>query len=463
MQSWRNLACILLVLVALPEKGFAQFQNTLYWMQGVPQASFLNPARQPSMNAYFGMPALTSVYAGASLSGWSPRQLVEKDPFDELIWNTQDFAESLESNMLIEAGFHQQWLGAGIRFRKSFLAFSIRDRLDFSWFSPPAFQALVLQGNEFFSDRQGLDDFSGISADLSYYREYALDFSLLIGDVAGIGFRVKRLYGFSNFNLNDPNLHLLYNEDALRPSLGADAIIRTSHPATIGPLEQFSLDMDASTSVYDYIRHAENPGWAMDLGMELKPFRNLSLSVSLQNLGYIDWSEGVENYVVTGSGLFEGIDIQAFYEGNRQGLFEEFVRKIAGAYELTGQSESYRTYLNPRLYSGLGLGLGPRHQLGLLSRLVYRNADLYHALTFSYNIKPSPAIGLSLSYTVSDHSYAQAGAGIHLNAGPLQFYLASDNVLGAFVPLHAQVANIYFGLNWVFGYRPQSDKPLFNW
>ena len=50
-----------IILIFAGITSFAQFENTLYFMN-LPQATYLNPARQNSCSFYLGLPAISSEY-----------------------------------------------------------------------------------------------------------------------------------------------------------------------------------------------------------------------------------------------------------------------------------------------------------------------------------------------------------------------------------------------------------------
>jgi hypothetical protein len=62
--------------------------------------------------------------------------------------------------------------------------------------------------------------------------------------------------------------------------------------------------------------------------------------------------------------------------------------------------------------------------------------------------------------------FSNVGAGVSLNAGPLNLYLISDNALNIlFWPERTRSVNLWFGLNLMFGYRERvtklyQDRPL---
>ncbi len=66
-------------------------------------------------------------------------------------------------------------------------------------------------------------------------------------------------------------------------------------------------------------------------------------------------------------------------------------------------------------------------------------------------------IDIALNYSIIGNSYANVGVGFAAKWGVCQFYLVQDNVLSYFAVDKAQVINLRFGLNFVWG---EIRKPL---
>ena len=55
-------------------------------------------------------------------------------------------------------------------------------------------------------------------------------------------------------------------------------------------------------------------------------------------------------------------------------------------------------------------------------------------------------------------SYNNIGFGLATKLGPTQFYVVSDNVMAAIKPNTAHLANIRFGINFLFGCKDKTIK-----
>jgi hypothetical protein len=78
-------------------------------------------------------------------------------------------------------------------------------------------------------------------------------------------------------------------------------------------------------------------------------------------------------------------------------------------------------------------------------------------------------LSTSVSYTITNNSYNNLGAGMSLNFAPFQFYVVGDNLLRAPVSLAAngdvnsylnssKYVNVRAGLNIVFGWDKTQEK-----
>jgi len=101
----------------------------------------------------------------------------------------------------------------------------------------------------------------------------------------------------------------------------------------------------------------------------------------------------------------------------------------------------------------------------LLSRTDFLRETIFEQLTASANFAAGRVLNFTLSYTYTTTYWKNIGAGISLNAGPVNIYLISDNTLNAiFWTAEARAVNFWFGVNLIFGYKKclelDGDRPL---
>jgi hypothetical protein len=441
----------------------AQQYNTLFWMQGIPQSNYANPALQPQALYHAGMPALSSLYLNTSNHGFSVADMVGRDELDEKYWDPESLLQALDDHNLLQANAYMEWFSFGLKSRANYFSFNFSEKIDYHMAYPEELARLVLQGNDGFTGSPEADAFSGFEMDHLHFRELGMSYSREVSPSFSFGFRGRALFGIRNQSTDKAAFELaggpagedilLHTEVRLNHTSGQSLNLNGDHPFQLVPAYELN----------DFRVNFKNLGAALDLGFVLHPAGRFSFAVSVLDLGFIDWKDGVENYIITGSSEFDGIDPEHFFNSRFISNMESFLDGIPDYFQVRLTQSKYRSTLSPKVLGSVGMALSERHQLALLSRNLFYNGRVFPSFTFSYNVKPSDATGFSLSYSVANRSYANIGLGMYANLGPFQFYVVGDNLLGFIIPNHAHWNSLHLGFNWVFGYRPEIVEPDHTW
>jgi hypothetical protein len=204
----------------------------------------------------------------------------------------------------------------------------------------------------------------------------------------------------------------------------------------------------------DYFRYSSNRGLAWDMGLTWRPVQQMGLVVSVLDLGWIDWRSDVENFRMQGELEFKGIDLNDYFNDNDfPNPFETLLDSIKNIFEVEETSHRYRTQIPTKFFIGSSWDFDLKNQVALILRGDVLYGKLYPAYSLSYKFQPVEAFAVSTAWSVMHNSFWNLGAGMHANAGPVQFYLMADNIIGFFKPHTLKTANIHFGINLVFRYR----------
>jgi hypothetical protein len=462
-----KLALPILFLSLAAGNSYGQFYNTIFWLQGIPQSSYSNPALMPQPRFYFGMPGVSSIYAGAGHSGFAIKDFLRKDSMDALYWDEDNMLGKLKNTNLLDFDAHVELLAFGFRANRNYLNFNITENVSSRFAYPKDFMVLLLKGNDQFMQEDRLGDFAGLGLDYMHYREFGMSFSREWTDRLTAGVRLKALQGLSNIWFERSEMSLLTNPETYGLLLDANLLVNVSSPVPFSPLDSLDSDFGFEPDYYDYMANFKNLGGALDFGLTYKATERFTIALSATDIGFIRWKQDVENYAFDGTFEFEGIDLVDFFgaNGNENSGFDQVLDSLKNVFDITETTMAYRQMLPARFYASVAYDLGPRHKLGLLARGELYNGTMYPSFTFSYNVKPIHAFSLALTYSVIHWNYANLGAGFNLNLGPMQFYFVSNNMFGAIQPHVIQSASAHFGLNWVFGYRPKKEEviPSISW
>ena len=66
-------------------------------------------------------------------------------------------------------------------------------------------------------------------------------------------------------------------------------------------------------------------------------------------------------------------------------------------------------------------------------------------------------LSATVNYSQYARSFGNIGAGVSLRGGPIQFFVASDNILGFIAPQNSKNVHLSFRLNLLFG---KPDKAI---
>lgn len=473
---------IIFSLALLTGAGFqtwAQTQNSLYFMKGIPQVNRINPARNPDCGFYIGIPMLSPLSTQISSNPLTFEDVIYPDPSgDSLITflhpqgDQEAFLDKLKPLNVVFADTRTSALSIGFGTRAGFFTLDLTTRAEATLYYPGALASLVLEG----ADEGGIYNMDGMGADFSGFDEVAVGWSGALGSKWKIGVRGKALFGFGDLSISKSEFEISTSQELW--NIDADMEFNASLPfAEVvynedGEIEDIIIEEDLSNlrpaALFRQFFNAKNFGLAVDLGVDYRPGDRWLLSASVLDIGYIRWTDEVHKVSYKTDYDYSGLEVNPLdFTGDLSfgdyvdSSFSALGDSLANGLVFT-PGEIYSSRLNPRLYIGASWWATPGINFGLLSRTDFLNELIFEQLTASANFAAGRVLHFTLSYTMMNNYWKNIGAGISLNAGPVNLYLISDNTLNAiFWPEEAQTINLWFGMNLVFGYKKCSqDRPL---
>ncbi|MDF1573901.1 MAG: DUF5723 family protein [Bacteroidales bacterium] len=460
----------------------AQSDNSLYFMRGVPQANRINPARQPECGFYFGIPGIAPLSMELSSSSLAYDDLIYPHPTEDSLitflhplGDQQAFLKQLKPLNYVLSDVGTSLFSMGFRTGIGFFSLDVTTRVDGNFFYPGDLAKLVLEG----ADDGEVYTMDGTGVDLSVFDEISLGWSGAIGNNWQIGIRGKALFGLGNLSASSSDLAVSTSEELW--NIRSNMVFKASLPfAEViydeeGMIEDIILDEDLENldpgTIARTALNRKNFGLGFDLGIDFRPSDRWLLSASILDLGYIRWTDEVHelSYMIDYDFTSQEInplhlDDNFTFDDWLDSTFSQIGDSLAGALEFT-PGGIYSRRLNTKLFIGAAWFLTPNINLGLLSRTDVLREAVAEQITASANMQAGRFLSFTLSYSYINDYYKNFGAGISLNAGPLNIYVISDNILNAvFWPQEVRSAKLWFGMNFVFGYRKftkaDRDRPL---
>ena len=468
--------CLVLMLGA-GLQALAQTQNSLYFMNGIPQTNRINPARQPQCGFYIGIPILSPLSTQVTSDPLVYEDVIYPHPTEDSLitflhpLGDQDaFLNTLKPLNVILVDTRVSALSLGFETGAGFFSLDLTVRAEANLYYPGDLASLILEGAE----EGGVYNMDGLGPELSGFDEISIGWSKAFGNKWQVGVRGKALFGFGNLTVTNSELELRTSAEAW--NLHSDMELYASLPfAEViyddeGMIEDIIIEDEiSSTRPAAIFKEAFNPrnfGLAVDLGVDFRPSDRWLLSASVLDIGYIHWTDEVHKVSFKTDYEFNGLEVNPFdFTGDLSfgdyvdSSFSAIGDSLADELEMA-PAESYNSRLNPKLYIGASWWATPSINFGILSRTDFLRETIYEQLTASANFAVGRVLNFTLSYSFMNNNWKNFGTGISLNAGPLNIYAVSDNILNAaFWPQEAQAMNLWFGINLVFGYK-QEDRPL---
>jgi hypothetical protein len=417
--------------------ALAQREQTLGFMENIFQSTYSNPTAIPDHYISVGLPGISSVYAGLTNTGFTYKQLVRGDSFDiaNAIKNTK------KKNYLYASAnadiFHLR-----IKARTSFISFHITEKIDARLSYPKDLLSLVWNGNYQFKGSKA--DLASLGVDANYYREYGIGY-VRESKKWNIGGTAKFLQGFANVHVKNRNLNLKVADETYDLSATSDATLNTAglNSNTTDPMKTLG--------------NFSNKGMAFDFGATYKHNDKWNFSASINNIGFIHWANSVKNYSIKGGATFDGIHYKV--PDSNDTSKTNYLDSLKNGFKYTETAHKYTSWVIPQLYARVKYNLTKKTMLnGALSLEKYK--ALRTTATIGVTQKIGNVFSLLLTYTYQYRNLNNAGLGIVINPGPVQFYFVSDCILRKYsysadpfiiIPKNAKAINFRVGLNLVFG------------
>ena len=434
--------------------GAAAQNPTLYFMEGVPLRSQMNPALAPQ-RGYFNIPVRGGLAVTAGGNTSLDHLLFRRD--GRLVTllspsvSSADALSDLHSKNLVNADIRVNLLGFGAYTanRKHFWSFDLNLRTSVSTQFPYELFHFFKTGES--AQVRNL----GLSSDA--YAEAGFNYSFPIGEKFYVGARVKFLVGlaraksyFTQFNVSlgenewyaEAVGELEVNSNLLtiptRQEAGQDGVYRNYYQLD-------DMEFDAKFKPAGY-------GAAFDIGATYEPIPNLLVSAAVNDIGFIAWNKASSMHGTVSRRLtFDGAQVDA--SGVADIDFDLGELKFEQVDE-----ESATRMLHYTMNLGAEYRLWDRRVgFGALYQIHKYDYAALHNLTASVNFQPVRWFGLSGSYSFIDNRASALGLGLNLNPGWINFYIATDVLLtkksAQWIPIKQGRMNFNLGIGVPMGKR----------
>lgn len=465
---------ILLFFICLGVKNdvYAQIPRSTYFIDKSHSRISLNPALRPE-SSYIGVPFLSGIGVNMQTNTINLDNFTFAIPgnkratFMHSDVTTEQFLSNLSNDNYISADVGYNIFSMGFYKGEGFwnIDFGVKANVDVNL--PKSLFRLVKQGFE--QDAPTTYDIGGVSATANSYIELGVSYSRpFLNNSLMLGLKTKLLGGIANMDLEAESLNILTDDNKWEASskvrLNASApgikpkyslkdngleMIDGFDTSNWGKLSGFGLGFDLG-AVYDF----KNLAGTLD-GFSADFLRNLVVSTSLTDIGFISWSKGNSTHLASSG---EPVTVYPDYTIHKDGstsiedIFDDMLDDFEQAINLKEQKAKGRT-TGLRMTWNLGMEydiLQDKLSAGLLYSNRFGNYFNRQEFTLSGNYKPLSWLATSLTYSFVHSNFDTFGWALYLSPRKgVNFFVVSDyiipNVSPEWIPTTTKAINVQFG------------------
>lgn len=481
----KKIISVVSAILATASTTFAQMSSTLYFMDQNPLIHNFNPSFQPTDKMYIGMPGLSlvSVNAGNSKLAFEdiyvPRTIDGKNTtvlflHPEAKNELRNVMNKISPRDRIFADYNVQLLNFGMRIKeKSYVSFSLSNRMEMNTILPKELFKAALMSEEYNSESQYSFGLGKFSSTMNCYSELAFGYSYAFSDKLQAGAKLKYLIPHAGYRTDFKDIDLYVSKDEWR--FTGEGEVDASMPGLEiyqdeeGKID--SVDFNDDLKAKDFTK-SKGVGLALDFGVTYTPIKSVKLSASLLDLGFIHYSKELHKLKKTDDFIYNGLKygIDDIHERDSADLWEPYEEMLDNMY-VVDESEGYNSMLTAKALLGVEYSFFEnKMSVGALSKTYFLRGCASEEFMLAYNYRPNRVVSASASYTVTNGMFSNIGLGVNLNLGPVNFFLAADQIPlryakgdGKVIPTRTRAANFSTGINFMIRDKEREDKGRLLW
>lgn len=441
MRKVKIVLCLLISVVC-----FSQNKEILYNFTPLPQSLLTNPGADVKYKWFFGVPLLSGISANVGSTGFDAYSLFANNGVN-FTTKVEDVVASTNRNDYVTANQQLELFSAGFRVgapeNRSYISFGMYQELDSFIYVPTDIAILSLYGNkDYIGKIFNLGDLV-IKAEL--LSVFHVGFNKQLNEKLILGVRGKiysSIYNVASTH-NSGYFYTVNGTDQIYDqAIESNLELNTSGVAKY--LDE-NYEGDYATDIASDIKKnaffGGNLGVGLDLGLTYYPKKNVQITASVIDIGYIKHSQEIESYTLKGFYNFKGVLTDFNADGTPDNAYQDFKDAIP----LDTLYAKYTTNRPVKFYSSIQYSFGEERSMdcncGGTVDSEYKNAVGAQffamstprapmlALTGYYRRKIFDALQMKATYTIDSYSFKNVGLGLSSHFGIVNFYVLADNLL----------------------------------
>ncbi|WP_298947922.1 DUF5723 family protein [uncultured Polaribacter sp.] len=447
----------LIIILLLSLSVNAQNKQVLYDFNNLPQTLLLNPGIETNYKYHVGVPLLSGFSTEIGSTNFVPSDIFSVDNLSindkvATVLNRLKTSDYLKLNTQIEI------LNAGFRYNdKTYFSFGFYQEIDAIGYYPKDVFTLANEGNGAFLNKSF--DISQLLYKVDFLGVIHAGITQKISDKLTLGGRFK-IYS-SALNLQSTNNYGTFTTNEGNNNIYVHYLDNVNvNLQTSGLVSDNEYIDDPST----YLKNTflgGNLGIGLDFGFTYHVNKQLQISGSLLDVGFVNHSKNIKNTVSKGSFTFEGIALD--YNSNRN-YWQELDTAVKQQLPTTDNQDSYVSWRPAKFNAAVKYSFGERRSkycydntykdvytdaFGAQLYSIFRPLNQQFALTGFYGKMITNNLHTKVTYTLDNYSFSNIGVGISTQIWKINFYGIIDNLLNYSDISSLNNLSIQFGFNLI--------------
>ena len=305
-----------------------------------------------------------------------------------------------------------------------------------------------------------------VPALITHYREYSIGYSLPSSHkkLSG-GIRAKLYYGKATFSsgISGSVVDVAGNYYLKMHGLGKMSVPEETIQNSDGSIT--TVPSLSGTTVKKYMMNSGNTGLGLDLGIKYKITPKFSFTMSVIDLGKINWRNNLNSKNFNGEYLFKGSSV---YPTTRNGVDMltktsdsiSFQDKMSTLFKTIPNNSRFSTSLPTTIFAGLNYQVNPEIKINLIERFIRLKTMNHNSFSVSANFELNKKLTVNTGYSVIGNEYNNIPLALLYNLDFGQMYLGTDNLLTYILPSFSEYSGLSFGMCfYLFRKRNLYDDP----
>ena len=474
---------ILLALLGATLNGQVRQPHSLYFMETIPQILQMNPALQPRANGYLMLPNVNAdIHSDIALKDILQKQ---GNKWHTPIEKQYDYAKLRRAIGKNATMFNHDWnvdlIGFGFRAGNGYFSLGLSEHFIVNTALPSDMFKITENG---FPSGTTLDFSPMLNSQAIAYMQLRFGYSGKVNDKLSIGMNVKLLSGQAAVASKIDKFTIHTSEQMWE--IDAKGNIYSSAPINVNTDAEGKIDniedriydnYKTKDFISDYVTSLNNPGIALDFGVAYELNERITISASLNNLGFISWENDLNSISFNGKYPFKGVYYDVTGDDDFGDLLSNLGDSIINSIGYTVKRDKFKTTLTPVFHAGVSYQLSKAVSAGFLSRTAFWQNGVRQSFNTSLYLQPYSFMAMNVGVNYQVKGSVHLGGGFMFLLGPLQFYALVDNVPITYstyriinnenpdrdefsFPQNLKTVTGRVGINFVFGRHGYVNKPM---